>query len=193
MCCDPIDPVSLTMQLEQLVEHSFFGRGLLENPSAFMLTGIRTEYILENVLAYFLQEADIEYNALSAINEQETCVLKSVIDVLDMFRRCYGSVVQHVCNNMEIFFVHDVHSILTNVLLELFQEGIITWNRIVTYFVFVGEFTIFCLCKKIPEYVIDVIQERFLTLVVLHLEDWIVFNDCWKSFQEILKAMIRIP
>lgn len=144
---------------------------------------IRTDFILENVFSYLLQDF-YEFDAICAINDKETNTLNHMKKILRTLKESSKGSLKSLCFELDDINEDKVGSILLGVAHELFSEGI-TWSRITAFIIFVGELTIMCLSQKLPTSIVDAMYESFSRLVKEKLETWIEDHNHWEGIFEL--------
>lgn len=138
---------------------------------------IRTDFILENVFSYLLRNRH-DFDAVSAMNKNEDDIWQYLKETLNAFKDSYANQLKILCSEIGVLNESTIGSVLLGVSNELFSEGI-TWSRIIAFFVFVGELTLMCISKKLPDSTLDQVYESFSTLVKEKLEPWINDHGGW--------------
>lgn len=144
---------------------------------------IKTDCILENVFSYLLRD-HYNFNTICKMYKKEKHVFETIKETLNFFRNKYGDLVKILCSEMDDIDEDTVDSVLLGVAHALFSEGI-TWSRIIAFFHFVGELTITCIIRKLPNSLVDVIYECFSKCVKVKLESWIEDHDGWEGVSSL--------
>lgn len=143
---------------------------------------IRTDFILENLFSHLVQEY-YNFNALSSRNEKETNLCEISKKILDAFRDNYANpMTPLLAEVLDVICEDEIVSMLLEVSDVIFSE-VITWCRIITYFIFVGELTVMCIIKKLPKSFVDVLYENFSRSVKEKVELWIEDHNGWEGIK----------
>ncbi|GIX76114.1 apoptosis regulator BAX [Caerostris extrusa] len=142
---------------------------------------IRTDFILQNIFSYLLRDPD-DFQPICAANVQEEKVFVEYQVIVDEFKQNYSSDLQDLCAELE-FKTNKLASTLQGVCNELFSEGI-TWSRLVSFFVFVGELT----CKfqvRYADFSIDSMYRCFYNIVTKDLYTWVQDHGGWEGIEAV--------
>lgn len=140
---------------------------------------MRTDFFLENVFSYLIRDY-FNFHHINAINKKEKLVIEKTTKILDNFKDYYNAPVKKLCAEVGSINEDNIACILLGVSNALFSEGI-TWERIIAYFVFVGELAITCIKRNLPESTVDVMFESFSRLVKDKIESWVDDHGGWEE------------
>lgn len=144
---------------------------------------VRTHTLLENVFAYMVREK-CDFYAKSTMNRKEKEIFQIYKRALDFVGDAYCQKVRRECTKLDVITKDSVDTLLCTIADELFSDGI-TWSRITAFFVFVKELTLWCIYKKVPTSIVDVIVVCFSELVEEKLKPWIEDHGNWDGISSI--------
>lgn len=144
---------------------------------------VRTDTLLRNIFAYMLRNK-YNFDTATTMNEKEKDILEIYKTELDFFGNEKGQKIRNQFTELDVVNEDTIiDSVLYAVADELFSEGI-TWSLIIAYFVFVKEFTLFCIYdKKLKKSIVDVVFECFAGFVKQKLKRWIEDHGNWEGIQ----------
>ena len=145
---------------------------------------VRTDFILENLYVFLLENHYHFQTKLNAVNQKERNVLETMKKYLKIFRDIYRSEMRSFVETLNVMHENCIDSALLKTANILFEDGI-TWYRIIAYFSVVNELGIWCFSKKLPDTFINFLYERFSCVVKEKLLHWIEDHDGWEGILKI--------
>lgn len=140
---------------------------------------IKTDCILENIFSYLLRD-HYNFNTICKMNKKEKHAFETIKEYLNLFVNEYADILKTLCAEIDDINEDTVGPVLLGVADAVYCEGT-TWSRIIAFCIFVGELTIMCIQRKLPNSIVDVIYECFTKYVIENLKSWIEDHGGWEG------------
>lgn len=144
----------------------------------------KTDFFLKSIFSHLIFNHYNKFDPTSAINKNEKIIFEETIQILNDYKNSFQYLIKKMHVEMSFVTEDNVGSILSLMAKEIFSDCI-TWSRIAAFFVFIGEFTILCIEKKISSSIVDVIYKSFSKIVKEKLESWVDVHGGWEGIKSL--------
>lgn len=144
----------------------------------------KTDFFLKTIFSHLTYNHYNKFDAINAINKKEKLFFEETIQILNVYRDSFQYLIKEMHVEMSFVNKDNVDSILSIMAKEMFSDCI-TWSRIAAFFVFIGEFTILCIEKKISSSIVDIIYKNFSKIVKEKLELWVNVHGGWEGIKSL--------
>lgn len=146
---------------------------------------IRTDFVLQNAFAYLLKDR-YRFIAERPGNAKEEDALRKIKETIDIYLFVYAEAARQFCTKQRPLTGDVLEEVLSQIFDEIFNAGI-DKNRIMGFFILVGELSRTCLMLKD----VEIMYLYFSKHVKRKLNRWIYDHGGWVCTHDFLITILK--